>query len=82
MSVRFFPLSEIPENYHELVAPYTKFYEWKNAKYLRVYTNELDPLFGHLPNWYSDKHPNPTGYRLIARETVNYIMPKLKRKGE
>ena len=82
MSIRFFPLSEIPEPYHELVAPYTKFYEWKNAKYLRVYSNELDPLFGHLPNWYNDKHPNPTGYRLIARETVDYILPKLRRRGE
>ena len=78
MNVRFFPLSEIPEKYHELVAPYTKFYAWKNAEYLRVYTNELDPMFGYLPGWYSDKHPNPTGYRLIARETVKYILPKLK----
>ncbi|MCU4157865.1 SGNH/GDSL hydrolase family protein [Carboxylicivirga sp. A043] len=80
MSVRFFPLSEIPEKYHELVAQYTKYYEWKKADWVRVYTNELDPLFGHLPNWYKDKHPNPTGYRLIARETVKYILPKLKNK--
>lgn len=78
MNVRFFPLSGIPEKYHELVAPYTKYFEWKKADYLRVYTNELDPLFGHLPNWYADSHPNPTGYRLIARETVNFILPKLK----
>lgn len=80
MSVRFFPLSEIPEKYHELLAPYTKYYEWKKADWVRVYTNELDPLFGHLPNWYKDRHPNPTGYRLIARETVKYILPKLKNK--
>ncbi|TRX70384.1 SGNH/GDSL hydrolase family protein [Carboxylicivirga sp. M1479] len=80
MSVRFFPLSDIPEKYHTLVAPYTKYYEWKKAEWLRVYTNELDPLFGHLPGWYKDKHPNPTGYRLIARETVEFILPKLKNK--
>jgi len=82
MNVRFFPLSEIPEKYHKLVAPYTKFYSWKNAEYLRVYTSELDPLFGHLPEWYKDKHPNPTGYRLIGRETVNYILPKLRNDRE
>ena len=79
LSIRFFPLSEIPEKYHALVAPYTKYYDWKKADYLRVYTNELDPLFGHLPDWYDNKHPNPTGYRLIARETVKYILPKLKK---
>ncbi len=79
MSVRFFPLCEIPEKYHKLVAPYTKYYEWKKAKWVRVYTNELDPLFGHLPNWYKDRHPNPTGYRLIAYETAKYILPKLKK---
>lgn len=78
MTVRFFPLSEIPENYHELVSSYTKFYEWKDAEWVRVQSNELDPLFGDLPNWYKDKHPNSTGYIFIAHETAKYILPKLK----
>ena len=78
MNVRFFPLSQIPENYHELVAPCTKFYAWKDAEWIRVQSNELDPLFGDMPEWYNDKHPNTTGYRFIAHETVKYIIPKLK----
>jgi lysophospholipase L1-like esterase len=78
MTVRFFPFSEIPQNYHELVSPYTKYYKWKDADWIRMQTNEFDPLFGSLPGWYNDKHPNTTGYRFIADETVRYLLPKFK----
>lgn len=78
LTVRFFPLSEIPDNYHHLVAPYAKFYSWKDAVWIRVQSNEFDPLFGHLPNWYKDSHPNTTGYRIIADETVKYLLPLLR----
>lgn len=78
LTIRFFPLSGIPKNYHQLVEPYASFYEWKNAVWVRVQSNEFDPLFGHLTDWYKDNHPNTTGYRLIADETVKYILPKLK----
>ncbi|MEQ8240087.1 MAG: SGNH/GDSL hydrolase family protein [Cyclobacteriaceae bacterium] len=77
MNVRFFPLDSIPENYHSLVRPYTKFYDWKDAKWVRVQSNEFDPLFGHLEGWYKDQHPNTTGYRLIADETAKYLIQKL-----
>lgn len=80
LTVRFFPLSDIPEKYHKLVAPYAKFYSWKDAVWIRVQSNEFDPLFGHLPNWYKDSHPNTTGYRLIADETVKFILPMLRNK--
>jgi len=80
MNVRFYPLSDIPKNSHKLVAPYTSYVDWKGTDMVTVKSNELDPLFGHLPAWYSDNHPNPTGYRLIARETVKFILPKLKNK--
>ncbi len=79
LTVRFFPLSDIPESYHNLVAPFSKFYTWKDAEWIRVQTNEFDPLFSHLPNWYKDSHPNTTGYRLIADETAKYIVPILKK---
>lgn len=79
LTVRFVALSEIPANYHKLVEPFTKYYAWKNAEWVRVQTNEFDPLFGHLPNWYQDSHPNTTGYRLIADETVKYILPVIKK---
>lgn len=80
MSFRFVALSDIPENYHTLVAPFTRYYDWKEADWVRVQTNEFDPLFGHLPNWYKDRHPNTTGYRFLADETVKYIVPKLKNR--
>lgn len=80
LTVRFFALSEIPQNYHKLVAPFTKYYAWKGAEWLMVQTNEFDPILGHLPNWYQDSHPNTTGYRLIADETVKYLTPKIKEK--
>lgn len=78
LTVRFFPLTDIPEKYHELVAPFAKYYSWKDAVWVRVQSNEFDPLFGHLPGWYKDSHPNTTGYRLIADETVKYILPLLQ----
>lgn len=80
LTVRFTPLSDIPENYHTLVAPFTQYYAWKDAEWVRVQTNEFDPIFGHLPNWYKDSHPNTTGYRIIADETAKFIVPKFKSK--
>lgn len=80
MNIRFYPLSDIPKNYHKLVAPYTSYVEWKGTEMVTVKSNELDPLLGHLPKWYNDNHPNTTGYRLIAGETVKFILPKLKSK--
>lgn len=78
MTVRYIPLSDIPKNYHKLVAPFTSYVEGKKTDMVRVNSSELDPLLGYLPNWYKDKHPNLMGYRLIAHETAKYILPKLK----
>ena len=80
LTVRFFPLSDIPENYQKIVAPFTQYYSWKDAEWVRVQSNEFDPVFGHLSNWYNDSHPNTTGYRLIADETARFIIPKLRSK--
>ena len=79
MNVRFFPLSDIPEDYKEVALPYASYVEWKATDMVRVLTTELDPIFGNLDGWYNDRHPNPMGYRLLALETVNYILPKLKK---
>lgn len=78
MNNRFVALSAIPEEYHLLVEPFTKYYEWKKADWVRLQTNELDPLLGDVPDWYKDKHPNTTGYRFIAHETVKFLLPKLR----
>ena len=79
MNVRFYPLSDIPEDYKEVTLPYTSYVNWKETDMVRVLTTELDPIFGHLEGWYSDRHPNPMGYRLLAFETANYLIPKLKK---
>ncbi|SNR54365.1 Lysophospholipase L1 [Lutibacter agarilyticus] len=78
MNVRFFPLSDIPEVYKEVALPYSSYVEWKETDMVRVLTTELDPVFGNLEGWYNDGHPNPMGYRLLALETVKYLLPKLK----
>lgn len=78
MQIRFISLKDIPENYHDLVAPYTKYYEWKKEEWVRVKTSELDPIFGHLSGWYKDKHPNIMGYRFLADQTARFLIPKLK----
>jgi len=39
---------------------------------------EFDAIFGHLPGWFDDRHPNLAGYHLIARETAAYLAPILK----
>jgi hypothetical protein len=42
--------------------------------------NELDPILGHLPRWYSDRHPNLSGYNVIADETAKYLSGLLREK--
>lgn len=78
LRVRFAPLSVIPKNYHKIVAPFTEYVEWKKTDMVRVNTNEFDPIFAQIPEWYKDRHPNDAGYRLIADEMVRYLLPKLK----
>jgi lysophospholipase L1-like esterase len=40
---------------------------------MQVLANELDPILGHLPGWYGDRHPNLAGYNVIADETAEYL---------
>lgn len=44
--------------------------------------NELDALFGHLPGWTGDRHPNLAGYNVIAVETAKYLLSLLKARGK
>lgn len=78
LRTRFIPLSDLPKEYHKILAPFTQFVQWKNTDMVRVNTNEFDPVFGHIPDWYKDPHPNTPGYRFIADETAKYLLPKLK----
>lgn len=78
MNVRFFPLNEIPVEFHKSIASYTEYINWKKADCVIIKTTEFDPLLGHLAKWYDDRHPNPMGYRLMAKEIAGFIQPKLK----
>ena len=42
--------------------------------------NELDPILGHLPGWFADRHPNLAGYNVIADETLRYLAPLLRER--
>ena len=44
-----------------------------NGPSVVVMDNELDGILGHLPGWYSDRHPNLAGYNVIADETAKYL---------
>ena len=77
LNVRQPYLSNIPDEYHDFLKPYTYYRKgWGNkpsGNVVKVNDMSLDPLFGHIKGWYDDRHPNSTGYRLIAYETVKYL---------
>lgn len=77
LNYRRYPLNKIPEQYHELVKSFVR------GPSVEVMANELDPVLGHLPGWYSDRHPNLAGYNVIADETAKYLSMLLRdRNGE
>jgi len=71
---RRYALAKVPEQYHALVKPFV------NGSSVVVMANELDPILGHLPGWYSDRHPNLAGYNVIADETAKYLAKLLREK--
>lgn len=72
LNYRRYPLAKIPEQYHEWLKPRVR------GDRVEIMDNELDALFGHLPGWYGDRHPNLAGYNVIAVETAKYLTPILK----
>jgi lysophospholipase L1-like esterase len=78
LNYRRYPLEKVPAKYHSLVKPFV------GGPSVLVMANELDPILGHLPGWYSDRHPNLAGYNVIADETARYLAKLLRerRSGE
>ncbi len=74
LNYRRYPLAKVPKQYHDLVKPFV------NGSGVEVMANELDPILGHLPGWYSDRHPNLAGYNVIASETAKYLAKLLEAK--
>lgn len=74
LNYRRYPVSKVPAKYQEMVRPFII------RDRVCVMANELDAIFGHLPGWYSDRHPNLAGYNVIARETAKYLTQDLRAK--
>jgi len=74
LNYRRYPLAKIPKVHHEWLKPRLQ------GDRVEVMDNELDGLFGHLPGWFGDRHPNLAGYNVIADETAKYLMPILKKR--
>ncbi len=76
LNYRRYALEKIPKQYHEWLKPRV------HGGKVVVMDNELDALFGHLPGWTGDRHPNLAGYNVIAVETAKYLTPLLKARGK
>ncbi len=72
LNYRRYSLDKIPAQYHEWLKPRVR------GGRVEIMDNELDALFGHLPGWTGDRHPNLAGYNVIAAETAKYMIPLLK----
>ncbi len=77
LNYRRFPLSKIPGNLRPLATPYIT-PEGAEPKVV-VMDNRLDGLFGHLPGWAGDRHPNLAGYNVIADETAKWLAPVIRK---
>jgi len=75
LNYRRFPLAKIPENLRGFAWPYIS--PGKEPTVI-VLDNRLDGIFGHLPGWFGDRHPNLAGYNVIADETVKFLAPIIR----
>lgn len=75
LNYRRFSLAKIPENIRAFAAPYIQ--PGKDPMVV-VLDNRLDGIFGHLPGWTGDRHPNLAGYNVIADETAKWLAPVIR----
>jgi lysophospholipase L1-like esterase len=77
LNYRAYPLSKIPDNLRSIAQRYV------NAEAdpkVVVLDNRLDAIFGHLPGWFRDRHPNIAGYNVIATETAKVLAPVIRER--
>lgn len=79
LNYRRFPLAKIPEKLRAVAQPYVIDQHGKDP-YVVVLDNRLDAHFGHLAGWFSDRHPNLAGYRVIADETAKFLAPIIRER--
>jgi lysophospholipase L1-like esterase len=77
LNYRRYPLAKIPENLRGFATPYI---QPGADPTVVVLDNHLDGIFGHLPGWASDRHPNLAGYNVIADETAKWLAPVIRAK--
>lgn len=77
LNYRRFSLAKIPEALRPLATPYVM---PGSEPQVVVMDNRLDGLFGHLPGWTSDRHPNLAGYNIIADETARWLAPIIRQQ--
>jgi len=75
LNYRRFPVSKIPESLRPLATPHLQSEPEPNVI---VLDNRLDAIFGHLPGWTGDRHPNLAGYNVIADETAKWLVQHLE----
>ncbi len=75
LNYRRFALSKIPENLRAFATPYI---QPGADPQVVVLDNRLDGIFGHLPGWAGDRHPNLAGYNVIADETAKWLGPVIR----
>lgn len=76
LNYRRYPVENIPGEFQEFVKSRV------HGGKVVIMDNEWDALFGHLPGWYGDRHPNLAGYNVIAAATVDYLVPILRQMEE
>lgn len=79
LNYRRYALSKIPENLRPLAMPFVRPGFGADPMVI-VLDNHLDSLFGQLPGWAGDRHPNLAGYNVIANETVKWLAPVMRAK--
>jgi lysophospholipase L1-like esterase/nicotinamidase-related amidase len=78
LNYRRYSLARVPEALRPLATPYVQ-PEGDDPKIV-VSDNRLDAHFGHLPGWFSDRHPNQAGYHVIASETAKWLGDVIRRR--
>jgi lysophospholipase L1-like esterase len=76
---RRFPLSKVPDKLKPFATPYV--IQSGPEQAVVVLDNRLDAIFGQLPGWFGDHHPNLAGYNVIADETAKFLAPLIRAHG-
>lgn len=76
LNYRRYALEKVPEHLRSLARPYVR---PGTSPHVVVLDNRLDAHLGHLPGWFSDRHPNLAGYQVIASETAKFLCELIRK---